>query len=333
MKHPDNERRSDAEHTSRRPAARRPGQVANRRARRRRDDHAELTSQRIANAAAAGPHTSDDPAGDALAHVLAESRRYPLLTREQEVELAKGIERGDLGAKERLINSNLRLVVSVARKYQGHGLPMTDLVQEGMLGLIRAVEKFDWRKGFKFSTYGTLWIRQAIQRGLENSSRTIRLPVHVNQRLRTIARTERELATLLGRDPTDEEVAEAADIPIDEVLEARKAAQPVTSLDLGVGDDGETALGDLLPSDEPAIEDLVAGDERESAVADAVRGLPEAERRVLELRFGLGGEAPTTLAQAGRTIGVSAERARQIEEGALRRLARDGRLGALREAA
>lgn len=300
------------------------------------------------------------PAADLVRVYLNGIGKTALLTAEEEVDLAKRIEAGvfaqhmldtsdDLSperreeltaivrdgenAKNHLLQANLRLVVSLAKRYTGRGMPLLDLIQEGNLGLIRAVEKFDWRKGFKFSTYGTLWIRQAIQRGLENSSRTIRLPVHVNQRLRTIARTERELATLLGRDPTDEEVAEAADIPIDEVLEARKAAQPVTSLDLGVGDDGETALGDLLPSDEPGPAEAVAGDERENAVADAVRELPDAERRVLEMRFGLAGEAPTTLAQAGRTIGVSAERARQIEEGALRRLARDGRLGALREAA
>src|SRR3712207_6004842 len=152
-----------------------------------------------------------DTLTDPLAQLLAESRRWPLLTAADEIELAKRIERGDLAAKERMINSNLRLVVHVARKYQGQGLPLGDLVQEGMLGLIRAVEKFDWRKGFRFSTYGTLWIRQAIQRGLENTSRTVRLPVHLSQRARKVARIERELTLKLGHEPTDEEIAKVAE--------------------------------------------------------------------------------------------------------------------------
>src|SRR5215211_7460908 len=184
---------------------------------------------------------------DAMQLFLREVRRHPLLTKDEEVELAQRIERGDLQAKERLINSNLRLVVSVAAKYQGHGLPLADLVQEGILGLIRATEKFDWRLGYKFSTYGTLWIRQAIQRALENSSRTIRLPVHINQRLRKIGKAERVLATRLGQ-----------------------AAQDVTSLDRGVGDDGETAFGDLLPSDRPRPDQEVEERSREATISRAV---------------------------------------------------------------
>ncbi|MCX6388727.1 MAG: sigma-70 family RNA polymerase sigma factor [Solirubrobacterales bacterium] len=275
--------------------------------------------------------TSTDPSTDALGQLLQMSRSYPLLTKEQETILAKGIERGDLYAKDTMINSNLRLVVSVARRYQGHGLDMNDLVQEGMLGLIRAVEKFDYRKGFKFSTYGTLWIRQAIQRGLENSARTIRLPVHVNQRMRAISRAEREMAALLGRDPTDEELAEATDLPIEEILEARKAAMGVTSLDIGVGEDGDTSLGDLLPSDEPAPNELAEVNDRKLLVRDAVATLPASERTVLELRFGLTGEAPTTLAQTGRELGVTPERARQLEEQGLRRLGESGTVRSLRE--
>ncbi len=274
-----------------------------------------------------------DPAGDALGQLLALSRGYPLLTKELEVELAMGIERGDLRAKERMINSNLRLVVSVARRYQGHGLDMNDLVQEGMLGLIRAVEKFDYRKGFKFSTYGTLWIRQAIQRGLENSARTIRLPVHVNQRMRAISRAERELAALLGRDPTVEELAEASDLPIEEIHEARKAALGVTSLDIGVGEDGETSLGDLLPADGPLPEELAEINNRRELIHDALSSLPASERTVLELRFGLKNEEPTTLAQTGRELGVTPERARQLEEQGLRKLAENGRIASLRELA
>ena len=176
---------------------------------------------------------------DSVSQLLAESRRWPLLTADEEVELSQRFERGDLEAKERMINSNLRLVVSNARRYQGQGLPFPDLVQEGMLGLIRAVEKFDWRRGYRFSTYATLWIRQAMQRGLENSGRTIRLPVHVGQRARKVARIERELTTRLGREPAEEEIAEAAELTLEQVIEVKSASRSVTSLDQPVGE-GET---------------------------------------------------------------------------------------------
>ncbi len=271
---------------------------------------------------------------DPLHQLLAESRRWPLLTPAEEIELAKRIERGDLVAKERMINSNLRLVVSVARKYQGQGLPLGDLVQEGMLGLIRAVEKFDWRKGFRFSTYGTLWIRQAIQRGLENTSRTIRLPVHMSQRARKVARIERELALKLGHEPTDEEIAEVAELTVEEVEEIRTADQAPASLDKTVGDDGDTAFGDLLAADQLAPEDEVADQWQAAALQSAVAELPEQERRVIELRFGANPEGKLhTLGQAGKVLGVSAERTRQIEERALRRLSQNGELAALRDAA
>jgi RNA polymerase primary sigma factor len=276
---------------------------------------------------------ADDVTTDSLQLFFNEARKYPLLTAAEEIELAQRIEKGDVEAKDRMINSNLRLVVSVARKYQGHGLTLGDLVQEGMLGLIRATEKFDWRRGFKFSTYATLWIRQAIQRGLENSSRTIRLPVHIAQRERKINRTERELATKLGREPTEEELAEAVELPIDQVIEIRKAARPLTSLDQPVGDDGETAFGDLLASNAPNPEDEVVQDAGTSAVQRAVDALPERERDVVELRFGLGGREPTPLRETGRRLGISAERVRQIEEDALERLAESGDLAALRDAA
>ena len=178
---------------------------------------------------------------DAMSLFLQEVRRHPLLTRAEEVELAKRIERGDLEAKSRLVNSNLRLVISNARKYQGHELPLLDLIQEGILGLIRAAEKFDWRKGYKFSTYATFWIRQAIQRALDNRARTIRIPVHLGQRERKIARAHRDLAARLGRDPTDEELAKAAEITLDELEEARAASRVVTSLDRPVGEGEDTA--------------------------------------------------------------------------------------------
>ncbi|MBV9212899.1 MAG: sigma-70 family RNA polymerase sigma factor [Actinobacteria bacterium] len=278
-------------------------------------------------------HEVEDVTTDSLQLFFNAARKYPLLTAAEEVELAQRIEKGDVEAKDRMINSNLRLVVSVARKYQGHGLTLGDLVQEGMLGLIRATEKFDWRRGFKFSTYATLWIRQAIQRGLENSSRTIRLPVHIAQRERKINRTERELATKLGREPTEDELAEAVELPVDQVIEIRKAARPLTSLDQPVGDDGETAFGDLLASNAPNPEDEVVTGAGTSAVQEAVNRLPERERDVVELRFGLGGREPTPLRETGRKLGISAERVRQIEEDALERLAESGDLASLRDAA
>src|SRR5687768_14539550 len=201
--------------------------------------------------------TPTDPTVDAVQFLLNEARSWPLLTPAEEIELAKRIERGDLAAKQRMINSNLRLVVSIARRYQGQGLALGDLVQEGMLGLIRATEKFDWRKGFRFSTYATLWIRQSIQRGLENSGRTIRLPVHVAQRARKVGRIERELTTKLGHEPSDEEIADAADLPLADVIEIRKADRAVVSLDKPVGDDGDTSFGDLLALETPAVDEEV----------------------------------------------------------------------------
>ena len=232
-----------------------------------------------------------------------------------------------------MVNSNLRLVISVARKYQGQGLPLGDLIQEGMLGLIRAVEKFDWRKGFKFSTYGTLWIRQAIGRGLANSSRTVRLPVHIAARARKISDAERKLAVSLGRAPTEEEIAAAVELPLDEVADIRRADRGPTSLDQGVGEDGDTALGDLIAREGPSVEEEVASDMDGDLLREAVDGLPEAERTVLTLRFGLDRDEPVALHAAARTLGLSSERVRQLETRALRLLARDEDLAVLREAA
>ncbi len=270
---------------------------------------------------------------ESLELFLRRARLHPLLTAAEEIELAKRIERGDLEAKERMINANLRLVVSQARRYQGHGLPMEDLVQEGMLGLIRAVEKFDWRRGFKFSTYGTLWIRQAIQRGLQNHGRTIRVPVHVSQRQVKVRKVESELSTKLGREPTDEEIASVTEIPLEEISELRELSRAMTSLDQPVGEDGETALGDLLASDRPEPLEEVAVTERDQRVNEAVGRLPAAEQSVIRLRFGLAGEEPRTLRQAGSELGITAERARQLEEQGLRRLAATAELEGLGEAA
>src|ERR687884_205068 len=187
---------------------------------------------------------------DALQLFLNEAGRYPLLTAQEEVELAKRIERGDKAAKDRMVNSNLRLVVSIAKKYQGHGLSLLDLIQEGIIGLIRAVEKFDWRRGYKFSTYATWWIRQAVQRGVANKSREIRIPVHIVEREQKIARAERQLAPRLGRQPTDDEVAKEAKLPVKQVREVRQAARAVTSIDKPIGTENGGTLGDLVAQEE-----------------------------------------------------------------------------------
>ena len=270
---------------------------------------------------------------DSLQLFLNEAARHPLLTAEEEIELSKRIEKGDLVAKERMINANLRLVVSIARKFQGLGLPLGDLIQEGMLGLIRAVEKFDWRKGFKFSTYGTLWVRQAIGRGLANSSRTVRLPVHIASQARKIADRERTLGAELGRDPTDEELAASLEMEMEEIIAIRAADQSPTSLDRRVGDSEDTALGDLIADKTPGIEEDVVRNEDERTVLRLVGGLPSPDRDVLKLRYGLGGTETVALKETGRRLGISAERVRQIEDRALRKLAEEGELEALRQAA
>jgi RNA polymerase primary sigma factor len=270
---------------------------------------------------------------DALQLFLNEIRRYPLLTAEDEVRLAKGIERGDPQAKEQMINSNLRLVVSIAKKYQGQDLQLLDLIQEGILGLIRAAEKFDWRRGYKFSTYATFWIRQAIQRGIANKARTIRIPVHIGQRERKIARASRELSARLGREPTDEEIAEATELPLDQIDEARDTVRAITSLDRPVGEEGETALGDLLPSDDPEPSEEVDVSLRQEALRSALQHLPERERNVVKLRYGINGDDPTPLRETGRRLGLSPERVRQIEGQALKRLAMTRELEGLVEAA
>jgi RNA polymerase primary sigma factor len=270
---------------------------------------------------------------DTLQLFLRDVRRHPLLSASEEVELAKRIERGDLEAKERMVNSNLRLVVSIAKKYQGHELSLLDLIQEGILGLIRAAEKFDWRKGYKFSTYATFWIRQAIQRGLANQGRTIRIPVHIGQRERKIARVERELAAAHGRPPTDEEVAAAAELTLAELHETREVMRTITSLERPVGAEGETELGDLLASDEIEPHEEVEIGLRDETVRAALNQLPDQEREVIGLRYGLGGDDPTPLREAGRRLGLSPERVRRIEHKALERLAEFREVAALSEAA
>ncbi len=296
----------------------------------------ELTDDCVRSDAREGEYSNGGLAvatTDSLQLFLNEIGRYPLLTADEEVELAKRVERGDLAAKEKMINSNLRLVVSIAKRYQGHGLSLLDLIQEGVLGLIRAVEKFDWRRGFKFSTYATWWIRQAVQRGVQNRSRVIRVPVHVAELERKASRTERELTATLERVPTEEEVAEAAKIPLGKLRQAREAVRTLASLDRPVGEDESATLGDLMAADDgdPAREVLVSlGD---GALANALAALSPTQRRVLELRFGLSGEDPVSLQKIGQELGVSRERARQLEQSALEQLSRNRELQEEREAA
>jgi RNA polymerase primary sigma factor len=275
------------------------------------------------------PTTVADP----VDQLLRRASQYRLLRPSEELELAKRIERGDLRAKELMINSNLRLVVSIARRYQGLGLGMSDLVQEGMIGLIRAAEKFDYRKGFRFSTYATLWIRQAIQRGLDNTARTVRLPANVAQQTRKVERVAADLAAKLERDPTSEEIAAETGFEPDEVERLRKLDTKPASLDARVGEDDSASLGELLDSDAPTPEEQVGDDDVSEQIDRALEELPPAERQMIELRFGRSGESPHTTAQAGRRLGVSTAEAQRLEKRALSRLATLERINALHEAA
>ena len=270
---------------------------------------------------------------DALQLFLNELRRYPLLSAAEEVELARRIEAGDAEAKDRMINSNLRLVVSIAKRYQGQELSLLDLIQEGIFGLIRATEKFDHRRGFKFSTYATFWVRQAIQRGLANKARTIRIPVHIGQRERRIARAERDLGARLGREPSDAEIAKEAGMEEAHVEEVRAAARTVTSLDRAVGDDGETALGELLPSEGPPMEEEIQVSLAKETLRRTVDELPESEREVIRIRYGIDDGEPKPLRETSRELGLPTERVRQLESRALKRLSTQRELDALRDAA
>jgi RNA polymerase primary sigma factor len=260
-------------------------------------------------------------AADSLQLFLADIGRHKLLTAAEEVMLAKAIERGDLTAKRRMIESNLRLVVSIAKGYRGLGVPFLDLIQEGTLGLNRAVEKFDWRRGYKFSTYATWWIRQSVQRAVANHARTIRVPVHVVERQQKLGRAARRLEVELGREATKEELAEATGLPLQHVDEALGAAQASVSLNQTVGADDEGELGDLF-ADREAADPFDEAEEslRRQGVRRALDALPERERRILELRFGFEGE-PWTLEAIGHELDLTRERVRQLEGQALARLA------------
>jgi RNA polymerase primary sigma factor len=263
---------------------------------------------------------------DAMQLFLREAGRWQLLTREEEVEIAQAIERGDLAAKERLVNSNLRLVVANAKRYQNQGLSLLDLIQEGVLGLIRAAEKFDWRRGFKFSTYATYWIRQALQRAIDSRARTIRIPTTVAQLERKVARAEREFEAREGRPPTDDELAEIADVDPADIANMREAARAVTSLDRPVGEEGETTLGELLPGGGRAVTEEVEISLREDAVQRALDRLPEREREIVKRRFGINGDNPTSAEAVARELEISATRVREIESRALERLASEREL-------
>src|ERR671937_13079 len=262
-----------------------------------------------------------DMTTDSLQLFLKDIGKVRLLTAQEEVDLAKRIERGDLDAKQKMVESNLRLVVSIAKNYRNQGLPFLDLIQEGTLGLVRAAEKFDYRKGFKFSTYATWWIRQAIARALADKARTIRIPVHVVETLNKIGRAERKLVTELGREPTAEEIAEVTGIDPEEVDSIKRSAQAPVSLEKPVGDEEESEFGQFI-ADEKAespferAADLLT----KEALKEALENLSYRERRVLELRYGLGGEHPRTLDEVGRTFNVTRERIRQIENQSLKKL-------------
>src|SRR5262249_56521907 len=258
---------------------------------------------------------------DALQLFFNEMRKYPLLTKEEEVELAKAVERGDLDAKNTLINSNLRLVVSNARRYMRQELNLLDLIQEGILCLIRASEKFDWRKGYKFSTYATFWIRQAIQRALESKERTIRVPNQVAQRERKVLRIERELATKLGRDPTTEEVAKEAELEPAQVEEIRDLTRVVTSLDRPVGEEDGSSMGEFVQDERVGPSEEVALSFRDQALHKAVQDLPDDERKVIQLRYGINGDETTPLRETGRRLELKPSEVKRLEDRGLSRLA------------
>ncbi len=262
-----------------------------------------------------------DPSLDSLRMYLREIGRVPLLTAGQEVSLAKRIERGDLRAKDEMIEANLRLVVSIAKGYLGRGLSFLDLIQEGSLGLIRAVEKFDYRRGYKFSTYATWWIRQAVTRAIADKARTIRIPVHMVEKLNRVVQMERQMTQNLGREPKPEELATELRMDIGEVRELLRLAQQPISLERPVGEDEDSSLGDFVEDEAaPSPFDEASRTLRETDIRRALDTLPERERQVLELRFGLTGDQPRTLEEVGREFGVTRERIRQIENNTLRKL-------------
>jgi RNA polymerase primary sigma factor len=261
------------------------------------------------------------PTADGLQSFLKDIGKVELLTAAEEVELAKRIERGDHRARQEMVEANLRLVVSIAKRYRNQGLPFLDLIQEGTIGLVRAAEKFDWRKGYKFSTYATWWIRQAVARALADKARTIRMPVHVVEKLNKIVHSERRLRGELRREPLATEIARDVDLPLDEVEQIRRTSQAPISLEKPVGDEDDSEFGHFLTDENaPLPEDVAAENFRVSAVTHSLAVLNFRERRVVELRYGLGGQTPATLDEVGEIFKVTRERIRQIESRSLRKL-------------
>ncbi len=258
---------------------------------------------------------------DTVRSYLNEIGRILLLTAKEEVDLAQRIERSDESAREHLITANLRLVVSVAKKYTGHGIPLLDLIQEGNAGLMRAAEKFDWRRGYKFSTYATWWIRQAVTRAIAEQSRTIRLPVHVHEKLTKSYRVQRDLQLRLGREPTDDEIAGEMEMSEEQIGELKQAARLPISLETPIGEDGDTEIGHLIP-DEDAVEPMEAATRQllTEQLDNVMEMLDPREQKILRLRYGLDDDTPRTLDQVGQEFGLTRERIRQIESQALRKL-------------
>ena len=273
------------------------------------------------------------PTADGLQAFLRDIGKVELLTAAQEVELAKRIERGDHSSKQEMVEANLRLVVSIAKRYRNQGLPFLDLIQEGSIGLVRAAEKFDYRRGFKFSTYATWWIRQAVARALADKARTIRLPVHVGEKLNRIVRSERNLRGELCREPFPDEIARDLDLPLEDVEQLMRSAQTPVSLEKPVGDEDESEFGHFLADAAPLPEDVADGNFRSRALTQSLASLSFRERRVLELRYGLDGQAPATLEEVGKVFGVTRERIRQIEKSCLRKLSTLAQMKDLREVA
>ena len=292
------------------------------------DDDLEAEAEADFHSAAdeMSPSEIEEPAelefsADSLQLFLKDIGKVHLLTAAQEVELAKRIERGDHRAKQEMVEANLRLVVSIAKRYRNQGLPFLDLIQEGTIGLVRAAEKFDYRKGFKFSTYATWWIRQAIARALADKARTIRMPVHVVEKLNKIMRTERKLRAERGREPSNEEIALDLDMTLEEVESIRRTSQAPISLEKPVGDEEESEFGQFLEDEHTPLPDEAADTAfRAEALTKCLSSLTQRERRVLELRYGLNGEQPCTLDEVGRAFQVTRERIRQIENQGLKKL-------------
>jgi len=297
-------------------------------------DQSPVEHGRLESAEPALDLSVDTVTHDPLRLYLKEAGEIPLLTKDEEIRLAKRIEAGDKPAKDRMIQSNLRLVISIAKNYYTQDMDLLDLIQEGNTGLIRAVEKFDYRKGFKFSTYATWWIRQAITRAIAKQDRNIRIPVHMIERINKMVRTERRILQETGKEPTDDDLAAELNVELEEIREMRKIAQRTTSLETPIGDEDDAELGDFIEnSTTPDPAEVVSSIIARESLQKVLRGMDERERKVVELRFGLKGEHPRTLAEVSSRFNVSRERIRQIEAKALEQIKAAHEIQAMRETA